>query len=123
LLLALAVAMLAAALAADVAGTLTGLPALWIGAWYLSLAGAVTGLLALMVEAVRRLIVRTPRHVTTRWMVGHIVLTPFALLLFALAWYVRGAPEIPPDPATLLIQGVALALLLLGGWMGLRART
>jgi hypothetical protein len=44
-----------------------------------------------------------------------------ALSLFALAAWVRGNPAIPPDPAVLLAECIAAALLLAGAWLGRRA--
>jgi uncharacterized membrane protein len=40
--------------------------------------------------------------------------------LWMSAWYVRGAVGVPPDPALLLIEGVAAVLLGTGAWFGRR---
>lgn len=45
----------------------------------------------------------------------------FALILFGLAWWVRGDTSIPPDPAVLLAEALAAALLVAGEWIERRA--
>jgi nitrite reductase/ring-hydroxylating ferredoxin subunit/uncharacterized membrane protein len=111
-------AFLTGAFAADVAGTLLDVEGLWITAYYLSIGGVAMGVLAAVPGLIDYRYVVPPRSSGKRRATMHLLVNVAALLLFALAWIVRGAAEIPPDPATLLVEGIAVALLLMGGWMG-----
>jgi len=108
---------LTTAFAADVVGTLLDAPELWIAAWYLSIAGVVAGLVAAVPGARDWLRAVPPGGGRVRATL-HGLVNGLALMLFAAAWFVRGATEIPPDPAILLIEGVAVSLLVAGAWLG-----
>jgi nitrite reductase/ring-hydroxylating ferredoxin subunit/uncharacterized membrane protein len=111
-------AFLVGAFAADVAGTLLEIPGLWVTAWYLAIAGVAGGLVAAVPGLTDYLFTVPPSSSARKRATRHMLVNVLAIALFALAWFVRGAPEIPPDPAILLIEGVGVVLLTMGGWMG-----
>jgi len=47
-----------------------------------------------------------------------MILNLSAVLLFAAAWAIRGQPEISPGPTILTLEGLGIALLTAGGWLG-----
>jgi nitrite reductase/ring-hydroxylating ferredoxin subunit/uncharacterized membrane protein len=112
------IAFLVGAFVADLASTVFEAPGLPIVAWYLSIAGVVMGLVAAVPGVVDYLYTVPPNSSGRKRATRHMLVNLLALALFALVWFIRGAPEIPPDPATLLIEGVAVLLLAMGGWMG-----
>lgn len=111
-------AFLVGAFAADAIGTLWNVPGLWTSAWYLAIAGVAMALVAAVPGFVDYLSTVPPKSTAKRRATKHMLANLAAVALFALAWFVRGAPEIPPDPAVLLIEGVGVALLAMAGWMG-----
>jgi uncharacterized membrane protein len=105
---------------ADAASAALGVPGLWITAWYLGIAGVVAGVVA-AAAGLFDFLVRLPRvGAARRRALVHPLVNVVALALFALAWFVRGAVGVPPDPALLLIEGVAAVLLAVGAWLGRR---
>jgi nitrite reductase/ring-hydroxylating ferredoxin subunit/uncharacterized membrane protein len=111
-------AFLSGAFAADIVGTLLDLPGLWVTAWYLSIAGVAMGLLAAVPGVIDYLYTVPPNSSGKQRATRHGLVNVLAVALFALAWFIRGAPEVPPDSALLLIEGIAVVLLMMGGWMG-----
>ncbi len=97
-------AFLHAAFACDLAGRLLERQPLWVAGHYLGLAGVVTGVAALRYRPARG-----------------FGMNLLALVLFALAGWVGGAPEVPPDPVLVGVEGIGAALLLVAGWRGRRA--
>lgn len=109
--LALALSLLAAATGADLLGSLTGLRALWIAGADLGTLGVVAGAFAVGLRLPALL--RASRGRAARF----AALALPGLALFAVARWVRGDAAIPPDPAVLLAEPVALLLL----WLARRA--
>ena len=99
--------LLAAGTGADAVGSAAGQPILWVAAAYLLTAGILAGLAAGGMLLFRRLdpAVRSnpPSHRTTWPLVGYAL----GIALFALARWVRGEAEIPPDPPILAAEVVA----------------
>lgn len=100
-LIRLPVALLYAAFALDLAGRLLERQPLWVAGHYLGLAGVVTGVAALLYRPARGFV--------------RILL---ALVLFALAGWVGGAPEVAPDPVLVGMEAIGAALLAAGVWRG-----
>jgi uncharacterized membrane protein len=110
--------LLAGALALDTVGALALRPSLWVAGHYLTFAGVVAGLAAVAA----RLLVRrrgAPSRGASRWRAaGYLLASLAGLALFALAWWLRGHPEVAPDPGILVFEATAMALLLAGAWLG-----
>jgi uncharacterized membrane protein len=112
--------LLPGAFLADAAGAALGVAGLWMAAWYLGIAGVVAGAAAAG-AGLFDFIVRLPRAgAARRRAVVHLLVNGAALALFLLAWFVRGAVGVAPDPALLLIEGIAAVLLGTGAWLGRR---
>jgi hypothetical protein len=114
-----ALALLAGTFVANGVGTLLDLPALWVASWYLAVAGVVAGGVAIISGAAA-----VARRGAGGWRVaGGLLAHALAVTLFAITWVLRGTAEIPPDPGILLLEGVGVALLLLGVALGGRRAT
>jgi nitrite reductase/ring-hydroxylating ferredoxin subunit/uncharacterized membrane protein len=111
-------AFLVGAFVFDLAGYLLERPGLWITGWYLAPAGVGMALVAAVPGAIDYFTTVPPRSSGRRRATKHAAVNLLAVALFAVAWFVRGHPEVPSEPGTLVVQGVAAALLTLGGWMG-----
>jgi nitrite reductase/ring-hydroxylating ferredoxin subunit/uncharacterized membrane protein len=111
-------AFLAGAFLFDLAGYVLERPGLWTTGWYLAPAGVGMALVAAVPGAVDYFTTVPPRSSAKRRATMHAVVNLLAVALFAAAWFVRGHPEVPSEPGTLVVQGVAAALLTMGGWMG-----
>jgi nitrite reductase/ring-hydroxylating ferredoxin subunit/uncharacterized membrane protein len=111
-------AFLFGALAFDVAGMLLEVEGLWITGYYLAPAGVLMALVAAVPGAVDYFATVPPRSSGKRRATKHALVNLGAVALFALAWYVRGHPQVPPELGTLVVQGAGAVLLVMGGWMG-----
>jgi nitrite reductase/ring-hydroxylating ferredoxin subunit/uncharacterized membrane protein len=112
------IAFLVGAFAADFVGYLHPLPGLWAAATYATMAGLAMGLLAAVPGVIDYFYVVPPRSSGRRRATWHALVNVGALAVFGLALWIRGGPEIPPDPALLAIEGFGVVLLAMGGWMG-----
>ena len=111
-------AFLAGAFGFDVAGRLLGQPALWTTGAHLAIAGVASGLLA-AIPGILDYLKRVPPNSTGKTRAArHGLVNVCALVLFSVAWFIRGAADAPPDTAVVLVEAVAVALLMAGGWMG-----
>ena len=89
----------------------------WTTGGYLAAAGVATGLLAAVPGLVDYLLVVPPRSSGKKRATKHMLSNGSALLLFAVAWLVRG--DAPLQGSVVLgIEAVGLVLLGIGGWMG-----
>jgi nitrite reductase/ring-hydroxylating ferredoxin subunit/uncharacterized membrane protein len=110
-------AFLTGAVAFDLAGWALESTAFWTTGAYLAAAGVATGLLAAVPGLVDYLTVVPPRSSGTRRATKHMLSNGTALLLFGVAWLVRG--DAPSQAGVVLaIEAVGLALLGIGSWMG-----
>ena len=110
-------AFLTGAVAFDAAAWLWSVPSWWTTGGALVAVGIATALLAAVPGIVDLLYVVPPKSSGKQRATKHMLANSSAVLLFALAWFMR------PDNATpaigvLAIEVVALALLGAGGWMG-----
>lgn len=112
------IAFLVGAFVADAAGVLMGKEFLWtMGAW-LALAGIATALLAAVPGFIDYLTVVPPDSSGKKRATQHMLVNLGAVVLFVVAWLLRGAAPVEPPLATLGLELVALGLLTVGGWMG-----
>ena len=111
-------AFLYGAFVADLLGLISGRESLWTTGSHLALAGIVMALIA-AVPGIIDYVYTVPPHSSGKTRATkHAAVNLSAVALFALAWWIRGAPEVPPDLVLLLIEGVGVGLLTAGGWMG-----
>jgi nitrite reductase/ring-hydroxylating ferredoxin subunit/uncharacterized membrane protein len=111
-------AFLAGAFGFDLAGTLLGRPTFWTTGAHLAIAGVVAGLVA-AVPGTLDYFTRVPPNSTGKTRATkHGLVNVSALVLFTAGWFMRGAADVQPDAAVLLLEAVAVGLLTAGGWMG-----
>lgn len=103
--LSLSLALLAAATAADLLGVAAGLALLWTAGAQLGTFGVLAGAFAVGLRLPALL--RAERSRGVRF----ALLAVLGLAIFALAVWIRGDAGIPPDPAVLLAEAVATALV------------
>lgn len=121
LLQILAAATLAAALLCDVAGLLLARPALWTSGGVIASPALPIGLLAAGLLGYAYLRGRAGSSESFRPRLRVPLLTAAGVGLYALARWVRGAADVPPDPVLLWGQGLGLVLLASGA-LSRRAR-
>ena len=112
------VAFLTGALAADLAGKLLDLPDLYTIAWYLLPAGVVMGVVAGIPGFIDYRRTVPPRSSARQRAFRHMLFNLVALVLFLLAWWLRGEAGVTPDGVLVGIEVIAAGLLSVGGWMG-----
>jgi hypothetical protein len=94
---------------------------LWIAGYYLAAVGIGVALAAAVAGVAEH--VRSRRaHPPLRRVALHAGVNFVAVAGFALAWWLRGTAEIPPDPGLVVIQAVAALFLLAGSWIGVTTR-
>lgn len=109
------IAFLVGAFVFDAIGVATGAEGWYRAAKYLSGAGVVMGLVAAVPGLIDYLWSVPPDSSAKRHALRHLLLNVTILVLFAIAFWVRGAPGVPPD---LPILGLELIGVLLLGWSG-----
>lgn len=102
----------------DLAGRLAGRPALWTTGAYLSLLGIVSALVAAVPGLIDYFNTVPPKSSGKRRATKHMLTNLSAVILFAIAWVIRGHTEALPSVTVLILEVVALGLLTAGGWMG-----
>lgn len=111
--------VLACAFLANVLGAALHEPRLWTAGAHAETVGVAVGSLALLPAAAGWLGLARGARGRRRRAAG-VTLHAAALVLFALARWVRGSAKVSPDPATLLVQGIGIVLLALAAWPGRR---
>jgi nitrite reductase/ring-hydroxylating ferredoxin subunit/uncharacterized membrane protein len=111
-------AFLYGAFAFDLLGRLSGRESLWTTGVHLALAGIGTALVAAVPGAIDYVYTVPPESSGKKRATKHAVVNLSAVALFALAWWIRGAAEVPPGPIILVLEAVGVGLLTAGGWMG-----
>ncbi|HUF30874.1 MAG TPA: DUF2231 domain-containing protein [Gemmatimonadaceae bacterium] len=111
-------AFLGGAFAFDLAGRWLGEPALWTTGAHLARAGIAFAMLAAIPGFIDYLGTVPPNSSGKSRATKHMVVNLSAVVLFALAAFVRGSPGVAPDPVVLGVEAAAFALLCAGGWMG-----
>jgi nitrite reductase/ring-hydroxylating ferredoxin subunit/uncharacterized membrane protein len=102
----------------DLAGYLTGRPPLWTTGSYLSLGGVIAALVAAVPGFIDYFGTVPPNSSGKRRATQHMIVNLAAVTLFAVAWAIRDQPDVMPGFPVLVLEGIGLALLTAGGWMG-----
>lgn len=102
----------------DVAGVLVDAPSLWTTGAHLALAGVVTGLIAAIPGLVDFIYSVPPNSSGKKRAVKHMVSMISAMLVFALARWLRGDSTNAPDRILLIVEAVGVLALVIGGWHG-----
>jgi nitrite reductase/ring-hydroxylating ferredoxin subunit/uncharacterized membrane protein len=102
----------------DLAGRLAERPAWWTTGSYLSLLGIAAALIAAVPGFIDYFMTVPPRSSGKKRATKHMLVNLGAVILFAAAWAVRGNSDALPSMTVLVCEGIAIALLTAGGWMG-----
>jgi nitrite reductase/ring-hydroxylating ferredoxin subunit/uncharacterized membrane protein len=102
----------------DLAGRLTARPSWWTTGAYLSLVGVAAALVAAVPGFIDYFGTVPPNSTGKRRATKHMIVNLAAVTLFAVAWAIRGQPDVIPGGSVLALEGIGLALLTAGGWMG-----
>ena len=102
----------------DLAGWLTVRPSWWTTGGYLGLVGIVAALIAAVPGFIDYFKTVPPKSSGKRRATQHMILNLSAVLLFAVAWVIRGQPQISPGAISLTLEAFGVALLTAGGWLG-----
>ncbi len=110
-------AFLTAAPLFDLAGRVADSPPLWTTAGHLVLAGLVTGVVAAIPGAIDYVYTVPPKSSGKRRATRHAVLNVTALLIFLIAWMLRGGDG-SPATASIGLEVVGASLLVYAGLLG-----
>jgi uncharacterized membrane protein/nitrite reductase/ring-hydroxylating ferredoxin subunit len=102
----------------DLVGRLAARPSLWTTGSYLSIVGIIAALVAAVPGFIDYFTTVPPKSSGKRRATKHMLANLAAVTLFVAAWAVRGDAEAFPAPAVLVLEGIGVALLTAGGWMG-----
>lgn len=102
----------------DLLGRVAERPAWSTTGGYLDLLGIAAALVAAVPGFVDYLNTVPPRSSGKQRATKHMLVNLGAVILFAIAWAMRGSAGAMPDTTMLVLEGVGLALLTAGGWMG-----
>jgi nitrite reductase/ring-hydroxylating ferredoxin subunit/uncharacterized membrane protein len=102
----------------DLAGRLAERPSWWTTGAYLSLVGIVAALVAAVPGFIDYFTTVPPKSSGKKRATKHMLVNLGAVILFAAAWAIRGDSAAVPGFAVLGLEGLGLALLTAGGWMG-----
>jgi uncharacterized membrane protein/nitrite reductase/ring-hydroxylating ferredoxin subunit len=102
----------------DLAGRLAERPSWWTTGGYLGLVGIAAALVAAVPGFIDYFATVPPKSSGKRRATRHMVVNLAAVVLFALAWLLRGDAAAVPSLATLGLEAAGLLLLTAGGWMG-----
>jgi nitrite reductase/ring-hydroxylating ferredoxin subunit/uncharacterized membrane protein len=111
-------AFLSGAFVFDVLGRALDRPALWTTGAHLAVAGIAFALIAAVPGFLDYRYTVPPNSSGKTRATKHMAVNLTAVVLFALATYVRGAAGVAPDPVVLVVEAIAVGLLIAGGWMG-----
>jgi nitrite reductase/ring-hydroxylating ferredoxin subunit/uncharacterized membrane protein len=102
----------------DTIGWILDAPSLWTTGAYLGLAGIATAILAAAPGLVDYFYTVPPKSSAKARATKHMVANLSAVVLFAAAWWMRGAADVRPAISQLALEALALAALGAGGYMG-----
>src|SRR5918995_2932524 len=111
-------AFLSGAFGFDLAGHLAERPTWWTTGGYLGLVGIGTALLAAVPGFVDYFKTVPPRSSGKRRATRHMLVNLTAVILFAVAWAIRGDASAMPGTTILVLEAAGLMLLTAGGWVG-----
>ena len=102
----------------DLAGRLADRPGWWNTGGRLALVGIVAALVAAVPGFIDYFTTVPPNSSGKQRATRHMLANLGAVVLFAVAWVIRGHAAAMPGGAVLALEAVGLALLTAGGWMG-----
>jgi uncharacterized membrane protein/nitrite reductase/ring-hydroxylating ferredoxin subunit len=102
----------------DLVGRQAGWPSLWTAGAYLSLAGIIAALVAAVPGFIDYFKTVPPKSSGKRRATKHMLANLAAVILFVAGWVVRDHVILFPTVAVLVLEGIGVALLTVGGWMG-----
>jgi uncharacterized membrane protein/nitrite reductase/ring-hydroxylating ferredoxin subunit len=102
----------------DLAGHLAERPAWWTTGAYLSLVGIVAALVAAVPGFIDYFNTVPPKSSGKQRATKHMLANLAAVILFVVAWTVRGHAEAVPGLAMIMLEGIGVVLLAVGGWLG-----
>ena len=111
-------AFLTGAFLFDALGWLRDAPSWWTTGAHLSLAGIATAFVAALPGMVDFLYTVPPDSSARMRAVRHLSVNLTAVALVAVAWWIRGDTMTRPGVAVLMLEGAALGLLSVGGYLG-----
>ena len=111
-------AFLLGAFVFDVVGVSTRVEGWYVAGKYLVGAGVIMGLVAAVPGLIDYLWSVPPGSSAKRHARRHLLLNVTVLVLFAAAFWVRGAPGVPPDPPILGLELIGSLLLAWSGFIG-----
>jgi nitrite reductase/ring-hydroxylating ferredoxin subunit/uncharacterized membrane protein len=100
------------------AGHLTRRESWWTTGGYLDLAGIVAALVAAVPGFIDYLATVPPKSSGKERATKHMLVNLVAVVLFVVAWVIRGHAGVVPGVVELVLEAVGLGLLTAGGWMG-----
>ena len=110
-------AFLTGAFVFDVAGRVTGNASWWSTGRHLAIIGIVAAVVAAIPGLIDYLRTVPPKSSGKRRATIHMILNLSAVAVFILATWLRlGSPA--PEKAVLVLEGIAVAALFVGGWLG-----
>jgi nitrite reductase/ring-hydroxylating ferredoxin subunit/uncharacterized membrane protein len=111
-------AFLTGAFLFDAVGWLRSVPSLWTTGAYLSLAGVATAVLAAVPGFIDYLYTVPPDSSAKTRATRHMLANLSAVVMFAIAWWIRGETAARPGLAVLGLEAIGLAVLSAGAYMG-----
>jgi nitrite reductase/ring-hydroxylating ferredoxin subunit/uncharacterized membrane protein len=102
----------------DAAGRLADRPSWWATGGHLAVAGIVAALIAAVPGFIDYLYTVPPHSTGKRRATRHLMVNLLAVALVAVAWIMRRQMPDGPSMLVLALEFAALALLVVGGWMG-----
>lgn len=111
-------AFLYGALLFDIIGLAAGRPSLWITGGHLAAAGIIAAIVAAVPGLIDYVYTVPPNSTAKARATKHMAVNLGAVTLIAVALWLRPGGTLPPGVPTLALEGVAVALLTMGGWMG-----
>jgi uncharacterized membrane protein/nitrite reductase/ring-hydroxylating ferredoxin subunit len=102
----------------DLAGRLTDRPGWWTTGAYLGLVGIIAALIAAVPGFIDYLKTVPPKSSGKRRATKHMLVNLSAVVLFVAACAIRGDADSMPGATVVALEGIGVALLTAGGWMG-----
>lgn len=102
----------------DLAGRWAERPTWWTTGGHLGLVGIIAALVAAVPGFIDYFSTVPPKSSGKQRATKHMLVNLGAVILFAIAWITRGDAATVPGGTVLVLEGLGLALLTAGGWMG-----
>lgn len=111
-------AFMAGAFVFDIAGVFIDAPALWTTGAHLALAGVLAGVIAAIPGLIDFFYTVPPNSSGKKRAIRHMISMVSAMVMFALARWLRGDAANQPDAIILGLEGLGGMALMIGGWLG-----